>query len=303
MANQPIFRWDDLALLLQCQRSGTATAAAQELSLDPATVSRRLTQLERDLGLVLFQRGRDGLVATAALQALLPSAEAAEAAVLAFSQAVRGVEVAVAGPVRLTMPPGVAESLLLPILPNLRSRHPQLQLEIDASTSFVDLARREADLALRTRRPEHGDLVAIRLFQAKMAVMGAPHWAQTLPPMALRELPWLGWDRMFDHLPEARWLAAHAPESAVVLRSNSLPFQLAAARAGLGAVLCPEPHGRQVGLVPVPLVPPDAERVAALPVGDLWMVCHRAVREVPRVRAVWQFLVDEVAQLRAAGVL
>ncbi len=297
------FRWDDLAMLLQCQRSGTATAAAQQLGLDPATVSRRLTQLERDLGLVLFQRGRDGLVATAALQALLPSAEAAEAAVLSFAQAVSGVEVAVAGPVRMTMPPGVAESLLLPILPKLRSRHPQLQLEIDASTTFVDLARREADLALRTRRPEHGDLVAVRLLQAQLAVMGAPHWAQTLPPMALRELPWLGWDRLFEHLPEARWLAAHAPESAVVLRSNSVPFQLAAARAGLGAVLCPLPQGQQLGLVPVPLLPHDAALVAALPAGDLWMVCHRAVREVPRVRAVWQFLVDEVAQLRAAGAL
>lgn len=296
-------RWDDLVLLMACRRAGTLTAAAHTLALDPATVSRRLTQLETVLGVVLFQRGREGLVATSALEILAPLAEAAEVAMLRFVQAADGVETEVQGVVRLSMPPGVAETLLVPLLPKLLARHPQLRLEIDASTAYADLERREADLVLRVRRPEQGDLVACRLLEARLAVMAAPEDVDAAPPSALAALPWIAWDQRLGHLPEARWLASQVPDANVVVRSSALAVQLSAARQGVGAVLTVAVQGRHAGLVPVPLIAEDQAKVDALPAGALWLVCHRALRDVPRVAAVWSFLQEQVAELARAGAL
>ncbi len=297
------FRWDDVALLMACQRAGTLSAAARTMALDPATASRRLTQLEESLGIVLFHRGRDGLLPTAALQTMLPAAEAAEVAMLRFAQSAGGVETAVQGVVRLTMPPGVADSLVTPLLPALLARHPGLRLEIDASTRYVDLHRREADLALRTQRPQHGDLLTTRLLEVRPAVMGAPQRFAGAAPAPLATLQWITWDHDLAHLPEARWVEAHAAPDAVVVRTSSMPVQFGAAHAGLGVLLCAQAHGRQAGLVQVPLPQDEQVQVDALPAGALWLVCHRSVREVPRVKAVWDFLRQSVDELQQAGAL
>ena len=189
------------------------------------------------------------------------------------------------------------------MLPALFARHPRLRLEIDASTRYVDLHRREADLALRTQRPEHGDLLALRLFEVRLAVMGAAERFAGAPPLALSALRWITWDHDLAHLPEARWVEAHAPAEAIVVRTSAMTVQFAAARAGVGVLLCTEAHGRQVGLVHVPLNKEEQSQVDALPPGALWLVCHRSVREVPRVKAVWDFLRQSVAELQQAGTL
>lgn len=291
------FKWDDVALLMACHRERTLASAARLLTLDPATAGRRLTQLEETLGVVLFHRGRDGLLPTAAMDAVLPAAEAAEMAMARFGQAVDGVEADVEGTVRITMPPGVADALFVPLLPQLLARHPRLRLEIDASTRYVDLERREADLALRTRRPTQGDLVSVRLVDVSLAVMGAPELYACAPPTTLQSLPWIAYDHELEHLPEARWVAAHARPEAVVVRTSGWSVQLGSARAGVGVILTTAVQGRMAGLVPVPLEDADQAEVDALPPGTLWLVCPRMLREVPRVDAVWTFLRDAVTGL------
>ena len=293
----PRFKWDDVALLMACHRERTLAGAARVLALDPATAGRRLSQLEDGLGVVLFHRGRDGLLPTAAMDAVLPAAEAAEVAMARFGQAVDGVETGVEGTVRVTMPPGVADALFVPLLPQLLARHPRLRLEIDASTRYVDLERREADLALRTQRPTQGDLVSVRLLDVPMAVMGAPERYLNAPPTTLGALPWIGYDHELAHLPEVRWVAAHARPDAVTVRTSGWSVQLGAARMGVGVVLTTRVQGQIAGLVPVPLVAADQAEVDALAPGTLWLVCPRSLREVPRVDAVWTFLRDAVAGL------
>lgn len=294
--------WDDLRLLLLCQRLGSLTAAADALDCHVATASRRLSAIEAALGVALFRRGKTGLTATPAGAALQPAIEAAEAAILQVWRCAQGVETEVGGVVRLSMPAGVADSLVVPLLGKMRGLYPGLRVEIDASTRYVDLERGEADIALRTRRPASGALVAQRLVQARMAVMGAPHLVEQAAPRHLRELTWLAWDHDLAHLPESQWLAAHVPDTQIALRCNDHPVLMAAARRGLGVMLAAQAEGQQLGLVPVPLHPADQAAVDALPSGVLWMACHSALRQVPRVAAVWTFLQGEIADLRRAGV-
>jgi DNA-binding transcriptional LysR family regulator len=284
--------WDQVRLFLAVARGGSLAEAAARLGLDISTVSRRLDRLEEELGVHLFDRTREGTVATAAAEQMLPHAEEMELGMHRFTAAGAQVETAVEGTVRLTVPPGVADAFVAPRLVELHARHPGLVVELDASIGYADLTRREADLALRARRPTGGDLVVVRLIEARSLPMTSAGYARELGKLArLDDARWVDYAADLAHLPGPRWLRAHAPAVAPVLRTSHYASQLAAARAGLGVVLAAEPY-RETGLVPVT----PSRRLAAawreLPVEELWLVGHRALRHVPRIAAVWEFVLE-----------
>ncbi len=176
----PITSWDDVRLLLTLTRARTVGEAATALAVDASTVSRKLAAMEKALGVSLFDRGRSGLTPTEAAEELVPVAEEIEAAIVRFGGAAEGLDRVATGVVRLACPPDVAEVFVVPILPALRARHPGLRLEIAPSEGLVDLSRREADLALRTVRPERGELVVTRLAMARWVLVASPKLARTL---------------------------------------------------------------------------------------------------------------------------
>jgi len=202
------------------------------------------------------------------------------------------------------VPPGLAEAFVAPALARLRRRHPRVQIELDVSLSFVDLTRREADLAVRTRRPQTGDLVSLKLGERRWMPMQAARAAKGQAP--LRDwgaLPWIGWGDDMASFPPAKWVADHVPRSAIVLRTSHVTSQAAAAGSGLGVALLPPAYARGAALVPVRHGGALAASAAELPASETWLVGHRALRAVPRVAAVWTFLVEEFARYepRARG--
>src|SRR5262249_8882212 len=91
----------------------------------------------------------------------------------------------------------------------------------------------------------------------------------------------------------ARWVRKHAPQSTPALATSSFSAQVQAARAGAGLMLAPLPFGRACGLSVARTGAALARSLAELPDDELWLVGHRALREVPRVAAVWRWL-DEL---------
>lgn len=287
-------RWGDVEVLLAIWRGRTLDAAALRLSVDAATVSRRLRGLEEELGVTLFDRTRTGLRATAALENLVPLAEGVEQAMGAFVSGAEGFEARPEGTVRVTAPPLLAEQFLAPRIPALLARAPALELEILVDQRVLDFGRREADVALRTIRPDSGDLVCQRLTAMRLVVAAAPALVKGRRPLAAwGELPWIGWDPSMASQPLARFLAAQGLVARV--RSNSAGVHLAAARAGLGLVIYPDVLVKLWGLAEVPLAPPLHAQLAAAPAEELWLVTHRALRRIPRIDAVWRWLVEEGA--------
>src|SRR5438552_2910504 len=108
--------WDQVRVFLAVARAGQLAGAAARLGLDVSTVSRRLDRLEGELGVHLFDRTRDGTIATAAAEAMLPAAEDMERGLALFAAAVDAIETVAEGSVRLTAPPGVADSFIAPLL-------------------------------------------------------------------------------------------------------------------------------------------------------------------------------------------
>lgn len=287
-------RWDDLKVLLALHRRGSLKRAAEALGVNISTVSRRLDALEELLGAHLYDRTPDGVRPTAAAELLVPHAEGMERAVLGFVHGLEGLEVEVEGVVRITAPPGMVDSFLAPALVELANAHPRLRIQILASVGYADLSRHEADLALRIMRPAAGDLVAKRLASHPWCVVASPaHAAMLNGSGRLREpdaTRWVTWGEDLAHMPDARWLATHVSRERVVLETSSMTAQLEAVRAGLGAMVVPRPYAALPGLAEVRCSAALAKSLAALPEGTLWLVGHRALREVPRIAAVWAWL-------------
>jgi DNA-binding transcriptional LysR family regulator len=284
-------RWDDLKVLLALHRRGSLKRAAEELGLNISTVSRRLGALEELVGAHLFDRTPEGVRPTAAAEQLLPHAEEVERAALEFARGLEGFEVDPEGVVRITAPPGLVDSFIAPALVELAEAYPRLRIQILASIGYADLTRREADLALRLMRPAAGDFVATRLAAHGWCVVASPAHAAALG--RLREpdtTRWVTWGEELGHLPDARWIAAHVSRERVVLETNSMTAQLEAVRGGLGAMVVPLPYAKLRGLAEVECATAIKKSLAALPEGTLWLVGHRALREVPRVAVVWAWL-------------
>jgi DNA-binding transcriptional LysR family regulator len=288
-----VTRWDDVRLFLALYREQSLAGAGARVGLDGSTLSRRLAALEEGLAARLFDRTREGLVPTAAADLLLPAAEEMEAAHVRFARDASGLEREAEGVVRLSVPPGVADAFVGPSLARLRAEHPRIRIELDASVRVLDLTRREADLAIRTIRPQSGDLVLFKLGVSTWTPMIATAKQPEVTVKRWSDLPWIAWGEELAAIPPARWVATHAADAEIALRTSHIATQVAAVEAGLGVALLPATYVRVSGVAPLRYARRLHASATGLPLNESWLVGHRALRGVPRIAAVWDFLVAE----------
>lgn len=288
------FKWDDLRVFLALFRAGTLSGAAQRLGVNASTIGRRIDALEGAIGTRLFDRTPDGALPTAAGEDLIAAAEQVEIAAVQVSGTVDSFETSVEGLVRLTAPPGVCDHFLAPQLGPLLRRHRGLRIQLDATVGYADLTRREADIAIRVSRPSAGDLVARKLGESDYTIVASPALARTLGPLAdPADADWITWGPDLAHIPSGRWMAKAVPADRVVLRTSSINSQLAALKARLGVAIFPVAYiathrlARVKARCELPPFPSDA----------LWLVGHRALRGVPRIAAVWDYLVERIGRV------
>ncbi len=285
--------WDDARVFLAVARKGTLTAAARLTGGGVATVSRRIDRLEAALGVPLFVRHQTGYRLTDEGEALLPKAEALEHAAQAFEhQAAQESEVA--GPVRLATAENLANPIIIPSLPILLNRHPQLELEIATDVASVNLHRRDADLALRMVKPTRGNVTVRRLATLGFGLYGSRRYLKTrkrsVDSGPLDNDSFIGWSEAQSHLPAAQWIARSLRNRAPALTTTTLSAQLQAASAGLGLAILPHFLARDAGLqrLPVELGVDQA----------IWLVIHSDLAQSRRVRAVADHLVTVIREMR-----
>ena len=289
VSKSPAFDWDDARLVLLVTRLGSLKKAASALGVHVSTVSRRLDGLEHDLGLHLFDRTSDGVKPTAAVEKLLPFAEAMEQSALGMSHALEGFEAEPEGTVRLTAPPSFVEHFLLGFATELIHRYPKIRLELIGSIQYADLTRREADIAVRVRRPTTGDLLSVALMpDIPSHLFGAS--SQAFGRREFKDAAFVTYSRELAFVPECQWVLKHAAPEQIVLRANSLTAQVEAVRSGIGVTVLAEPYERLDMLHRIRLKPELAKTLAPIPGGSLFLVTHRALRQVPRIAATWALL-------------
>ncbi|MDD3446574.1 MAG: LysR substrate-binding domain-containing protein, partial [Zavarzinia sp.] len=201
------------------------------------------------------------------------------------------------GAVRIGAPDGFGTLFLAPRLGRLAAQHPGLELQLVAMPRVFSLSKREADLAISLSPPRSGRLVAVKLTDYRLGLYGAETYlAQHGTPTQVDDLPYHGFIGYIDDLlftPELDYLAEIHPGIKACFRSAGLVAQLQAAKAGHG--LCVLPHFAAVtepGLVPVL---PGAVNLTR----SFYMVTHADLKDLPRIRAVSRFVVEETRAGRA----
>ena len=274
--------WGDLRFFLELARTGTLAAAARKLGVNNTTVGRRLSALERELGATLFTRTPDGLALTAAGEAMRAAAAEMEQALLRGEQRALGADRKLSGLVRVATTELLGEVVVLPALRALHERHPHIRVELLTGSGQLDIARREADVALRYVRPDRGDLVARRAARVAFAAYASKAYlaARGRP---VRGQGLAGHDIVSYNSPIRHWQFGGdepARDGRVVLRTNSTQMLLQAVRLGFGIGPLPcflARADRTLERVPSTL-PADAD--------DLWLVVHADMQRTTRVRAV-----------------
>ena len=235
--------WDDLRFLLAIRETGSASSAARRLGVDKATVSRRATRLEQQLGVRLLSRRASGWQATAAGERAAHAARAIERSIETLRADYASEHGAPRTPVSVTAPHWFCSELLLPALPGLLRQGPWLDVSIAASSRVLNLAQREADVALRNSRPAQGDFVVRRAGSLGSALYAARSYVEQ-HPVPQDEAGWkshriVGYVDRITYVPGFRWFEAIGGQSAAIVRTDDASALTAALVAGIGVGVIP----------------------------------------------------------------
>jgi DNA-binding transcriptional LysR family regulator len=281
--------WDDLRIFLAAAQVGSFTEAARVLGTVHTTVGRRVDKLEHRLGSKLFLRHRSGVRLTSSGMALAEHALRIREMTDQIARRLFGEDRSMAGTVRLTITDGLAAYWLVPQLRGFHDAHPSLRLEIAATGSFIDLASGKADIAIRYERPADVNIVCRKLGQVPFALYGsatylkrygAPRTVDDISRHKIVENTNLQLNAAF-----AEWYSLLRQHPSV-LSANSSATVLSAVRSGLGLALMP----RQFKRVSPDLVQLD---VPIRPVSDVWLLCHRDMTKIARIRATLDFIAKQ----------
>jgi DNA-binding transcriptional LysR family regulator len=271
-----MFDWEDLRYFTVFAEGKSLSAAARQLGVDHATVARRVAALEGALGLKLVERRPRAYFLTPDGERIAGLGKRMELESFAVQRTASAGKAGIAGAVAVSAPPAMAAALIAPRLGTLHARYPALRIRLDGDTRNVSLARREADIAIRLSRPVDAELVVRKLATVTFALYATPAY---LAARGADDLAYIGYDPGMDDTPQQAWLR-------VVLRSNDLAVQAAAAAAGVGVAVLPHFMGEH-----------DA-RLARLPhtgeglSREVWIAVHSDLRHAPRIQAVMAFLAE-----------
>lgn len=277
--------WSDLRIFLALAREGSLTAAARRLEVSHPTVARRIRALEAAIGARLFDRLPDRFVLTSAGEELLTDVKAMDRAAESIHRRAAGLTDTVHGTVRLSAGEAMAD-FVARHLPRIRHGRKCVEIELVASHQLANLSRREADLLIREDVPDLAGIVTRKLGRTAHAVYAAPGLPPAdLAPETLRAMPWVGFDEEHGYMAGQRWMLNLLDGVRPAVRVNNWLLLREAARSGTGLAVLPchmgdaDPGLRRLG-------PPIEEATT-----EQWLLVHRDLRVLPRIRGVMDALV------------
>lgn len=284
--------WSDLRHFLAVARTGSTLAAARELGVNQTTCARRITALEEGLGMTLFERGREGYRLLDRARDLVAAAERVEAEVKAFLDDAAGAGRRLAGSIKVTTNEPLANAVVARAVSDFRASYPSVMVQLLIADRRLDVARGEADVALRAGpKPTDPCLVVRELATAGWAIYCSHDYAKAHGrPKSDRDLashPLIGLEG-----PPGDWIPRLAPSGEVVCISNSLANLCAMLKAGMGVSAMPCIVGD---------VEAELERRFTLDNqnSSVWLVYHERLRGQTHVRAFLDFLTSHVLAKRA----
>ncbi|VAW14345.1 Transcriptional regulator, LysR family [hydrothermal vent metagenome] len=285
--------WDKMRIFYAVGEAGSFTRAGEELGLSQSAVSRQISTLEADLNVPLFHRHARGLIPTEQGELLLRTAQNISEQLRVARARLTDTRKIPSGPLRVTTTVGLGSAWLTPRIKGFIEQFPDIELELLLTDSELDLAMRQADIAIRLRQPVQPDLIQRRLFTVHFHIYasadylkrhGTPQTLEDLdshkivtyghPPAYLRSINWL--------TTAGRDKSPRAP----VLRINNIDGLKEAVVQGIGLAMLPDyTIGANSGLVRVSIA-------AKAPEFDTYLVYAEEQRESKRISVFCEFLVS-----------
>jgi DNA-binding transcriptional LysR family regulator len=287
--------WDDLRLVKAIAEARSLPAAAAWIGVNHSTAFRRLKQIEDTLGTPLFEKHRSGYTLTAAGEEIAALAARVDEDVAAVTRKLAGQDVAPSGELRVATNDSLLIHLLTPLFAAFREHYPSLRLDILIGNQALNLAKRDADVAIRATDNPPENLIGRRAARIAWALYGrAGDFAVGIPreEAALREKNWVSLGEQLGALKVVKWIGAHIPAERVAYKVNTVLGLAEAVEAGAGIGHLPCFIGDARPAL-TRLAPPEAEFAS-----DLWLLTHPDLRHSARVRVFLDFLAAQIAKRR-----
>jgi DNA-binding transcriptional LysR family regulator len=284
------FDWNRARAFLVTAEEGSFSAAGRALGMAQPTIGRQVAALEEELDLILFERVGRGLTLTATGRDLVEDARAMGEAAVRLSLTAAGQSLSVDGIVIISASQIAAMYTLPPIIAAMRETHPGIEIEIVATNDASDLARREADIAIRSFRPTQPDLFVRKVKDGCARLYASPEYLAKIgnPTTAegLSKGQFLGFDRggaLIEGL-NALGLSLTAENFPVITGNQLVQWELT--KRGVGISIMTEEVGDNEPLVrrALPDFPPFPLAV--------WLTTHRELSTSRRMRVVFDLLLE-----------
>lgn len=300
---------NDLQFFAFVVEHGGYAAAERALGIPKSRLSRRVSQLEADLGVRLLQRSARKFAVTDVGQSVYRHAQSMLAEAQGAREAVDRVSAEPRGLIKVSSPVALAQDMLAKLLPEFLAAFPLVRVQVHVSNRRVDIIPESFDVALRVRSrlDQDGELVLRRFGEISELLVASPAYLQRRGrPVVPADLATHTTLSMSEDEARQRW-TLHGPDKAIErvdiqpsLMTDDFPLLIASARAGLGIALLPESIcADSVRSGELEVVVPEWQ----LPQG----ICHAVFPSrrglLPAVRVFIDFLAEKMPQLIEANRL
>ncbi|EOZ9292400.1 LysR family transcriptional regulator [Serratia marcescens] len=235
---------EHLPIFLDVARLGSFSAAARRLGMVPSSLVRHIDALESALGAALFVRSTRGLLLTDAGELLLTRAAALMTDITGLRAELSALNETPQGTLRISCLPTFGKTYVLPLLPTLAERYPQLSVDLDLTERQTDPTQERLDAALRIGEQKDSALYANRIATQRWVMCASPAYvARYGLPADLEALPQHRLIARYHKQQPACWAqildAALMNRCTMALRCDDFTAQRQATLLGLGIAFLP----------------------------------------------------------------
>lgn len=290
--------WDKLRIFHAVADAGSFTHAGHELALSQSAVSRQISALEMDLNVPLFHRHARGLILTEQGEVLYRTAHEVFTKLAAAKTRLMDSKEKPSGELRITTTVGLGSVWLTPRIKEFTELYPQISVTLMLEDRELDLSMREADVAIRLRRPTQPDLIQRKLFTVHHHIYGSLEYVKKYGiPKSVEDLDKhkiLTFGQAPGYLTTINWLelAGRSDDNPrpVALRVNNAYGLRRAVQAGVGiASLADYIVASDSNLVQIDL-PLEA------PQFDTYFVYPEELKETKRITVFRDFIVSKAKE-------
>lgn len=291
--------WDKLRVFHAVAEAGSFTHAGEKLNLSQSAVSRQISALEESLNVPLFHRHARGLILTEQGELLYKTAHDVFAKLSITEAQLMESRQEAAGPLKVTTTVAFGSTWLTPRAREFLNQHPDIQLTLLLDDNELDLAMREADVAIRMTQPRQPDLIQRSLMSVQFHIYGSVDYLksrgipQSVDDLKDHDLITYGQDSR-PPIQDINWVTTVGDpppgERRVVLEVNNQYAIYRAVRSGLGLAALPDYMVDEN--LNVVRVLPDLDG----PRAESYFVYAEELRHSKRISVFRDFLVRKVAE-------